>query len=641
MSHIIIGTAGHVDHGKTQLIRALTGVDTDRLKEEKKRGITIDLGFAWLDLPDGGRAGIIDVPGHERFVKNMLAGAGGVTLAMLVIAADDGVMPQTREHLAILNLLDIRDGVIVITKADLADADWIAFVQEDIRAATKDTFLQNAPMVVVSSYTGQGIEELRAILIQRVQKATGGNESRPFRVPVDRIFSSPGFGTIITGTLIEGTLSEGDEVEIFPARLRSRVRNLQVHSKDVETASAGQRVAVNLAGIKRDDLQRGDVLAVPGSMKNTFFLDVKLSALKDSGRILKNGSRLHFYQGSREALCKLILLGCDTLKPGQAAYAQLRFTEPIAVKKGDRFIVRFYSPVETVGGGVILDANPKRHQRSDSAIHAALRIRETGSDKDALLQAISDASPGFTPLQDIQKQLSMDNEKFRTLLETLLAEGSAVRLSTKTAVSTEYIDALGRKLHKLLRDYHAANPLQAGMRRDELRGRLLPKREISLVDRILSYFEQNRLIIAVGPKLALSDFQIVYTEDEKKVSERIVSALRENEYAPPSLEELFAMFPREKMIVKRVFDALLDSGVLVMTSGQVFFLSESVEKAWQALAQFIATHGQITLAAFRDIIGTSRKYALPLLEYYDKEGRTRMIGDARFLGPNARHTAKG
>lgn len=632
MRNIIIGTAGHVDHGKTQLIRALTGVDTDRLKEEKKRGITIDLGFAWLPLPDGERAGIIDVPGHERFIKNMLAGAGGINLCLLVIAADDGVMPQTREHLAILRMLDIQNGIVVLTKADLVDEEWIEAVKEDVDALTKGTFLQGAPIAAVSSITGEGIDTLRELIISRLATVEGGSLTRPFRIPVDRVFSVEGFGTVITGTLIEGSLSEGDEVEIYPERIRSRVRNLQVHECDVDTAYAGQRVAVNLAGIKRDDIGRGDTVAMPGSMESVRLLDVKISCLKESNRVLKNGSRLHFYHGARETLCKLVLLGQDALEPGQEAYAQLKFTEDIAAKKGDRFIARFYSPIETVGGGIVLDANPKRHKRSDETVREALSVREAGSELDTLLQMIADGSPQFLPTAEIQKQSSMDADAFRSALYTLLEEGRAVRLSGKVVIADEHKETLSRRLTKILRDYHAENPLQAGMRRDMLRGRLLPGREISLVDRVLALYEADELIRSVQQKVALIDFQIVYSSEEQAMLDSIRSTFEQAAYAPPTPEELQAAAnPKDRPLVRRVFDAMVDDGILLMVSPQMAFLTKSVESAFALLSAHVEAEGQITLAEFRDMIGTSRKFALELLSYYDKQNITRLVGDARVL----------
>ena len=351
MNHVIIGTAGHVDHGKTCLIKALTGIDTDRLAEEKKRGITIELGFANLQLPGGITAGIVDVPGHEKFIKNMLAGAGGIDIAMLIVAADEGVMPQTREHLSILSLLDIPQGVIVITKCDTVEEDWAELVKEDVAEAVKGTFLEGAPMVCVSAFTGQGLDELRDLLAEMAKKAKGKDLSRPFRLPADRVFTLGGFGTVITGTLIEGTLHEGDEIMLYPSGIMTRARSIQVHSHDVKEAYGGQRVAVNLAGVKKEDVPRGEVAAAPGSMTPSMMLDVRLSCLKETGREIKNNSRLHLYHGAREILCKVVLMDREVLMPGEECFAQLRLEENITAKRGDRFVVRFYSPLETVGGG--------------------------------------------------------------------------------------------------------------------------------------------------------------------------------------------------------------------------------------------------------------------------------------------------
>ncbi len=630
MKNTIIGTAGHVDHGKTLLIKALTGIDTDRLQEEKKRGITIDLGFAHLTAPDGERIGIIDVPGHERFVKNMLAGAGGIDLALLVVAADDGVMPQTREHLGILSLLDIRQGIIVITKCDLVEEYWVEMVAEDIRQQVKGTFLQAAPIVPVSAYTGRGIEELRALIFEKIDMEAN-NLSRPFRIPVDRVFTVEGFGTVVTGTMIEGSLSEGEDVEIYPRGTRVRVRNLQVHGKDVQTAYAGQRVAVNLAGIKKDEMARGDTLAVPGSMQNSMMLDIKLKVLRDSARTLVNGSRLHFYHGARDTLCKLVLLGNESLAPGEEGYAQLRFTEEVAAKKGDRFVVRFYSPVETVGGGVVLDPSPKKHKRSDENVRRALGVRESGSSADNLLQALSDLSPKFATLAEVQRHLGMDDAGFRKELAALLEAGEVVRLSGKTAISADYKETLGRQLAKILRDYHDQNPLQAGMRRDELRGKLLPGREMSLADKVLALYEEEGLICAVGRRVALAGFKIVYSEADKKLSDEIANKFLTAGYMPPSLEELMAAYPKNAADAKRVFDALLDTGVLLVVSPQMFFHADKVKEAFQMIQNAAAQNGEFTLAQFRDMIDASRKYALPLLEYFDRQGLTRKVGDVRVL----------
>ena len=358
MKHIIIGTAGHVDHGKTALVKALTGVDTDRLAEEKRRGLTIELGFARLDFPDGSCAGVVDVPGHEKFIKNMLAGAGGIDLAMLVVAADEGVMPQTVEHLDILSLLGVRSGLVVLTKCDLVGDDWRALVRADVAARTEGTFLAGCPVVEVSSVTGQGIADLRRSLYALARQTEEKNIRAPFRLPIDRVFSVDGFGTVVTGTVIEGAVRLGDEVELAPSGVCARVRGLQVHGQRVDAAYAGQRAALNLADLKREGIRRGDAAVKRGSVRPTLLLDVRLRCLRDAARGIENGSRVHLCHGASVQLARVVLLDADRLAPGESGLAQLRLTEPIAAKKGDRFVLRFYSPLETIGGGVVLDDAP-------------------------------------------------------------------------------------------------------------------------------------------------------------------------------------------------------------------------------------------------------------------------------------------
>ncbi len=362
MGNVIIGTAGHIDHGKTTLIRALTGIETDRLQEEKKRGITIDLGFAYFDLPSGRRAGIIDVPGHERFIKNMISGATGVDVVLLIISADEGVMPQTTEHIDILSYLEIKNGIVVLTKADLVDEEWLELVQEEIKEKLADTFMKDAPMIPVSAMSGQGID----LLTETIDSMTEVIESRdthiPVRMPIDRVFTITGFGTVVTGTLIEGSVKVGQELVVYPEQLPTKVRNIQVHGTDQEVAYAGQRVAINLANIHKDDIHRGDVLAVEDTLYNSYMLDVHIKLLKHSNRVIDNWTRLRLYTGTKEVLCRAVLLDTDVLNPGDESFVQLRLEEPIACKYGDHFVVRFYSPLETIGGGIVLEPNASKHK---------------------------------------------------------------------------------------------------------------------------------------------------------------------------------------------------------------------------------------------------------------------------------------
>ena len=399
MKHVIIGTAGHVDHGKTCLIKALTGIDTDRLKEEKKRGITIELGFAYLDLENGQRVGIVDVPGHEKFVRNMLAGAGGMDLCMLVVAADEGIMPQTVEHLDILSILGIKNGVIVITKTDLVEPEFVELVAEDVKELVQGTFLENAPIVPVSVYKEQGLDKLKQILQEQCAALPERGDAGHFRLPIDRVFTLKGFGTIVTGTLMEGKLKKDQNIVLYPENVPVKVRSLQVHSKDAETALAGQRVAVNVPDRKKEEILRGDVLATADSLYPTMMVDVKLEVLKHTDRVIKHGSRVHIYHGTKELLGKVALMNQDEVKAGECAYAQLRLEEKTVLRKGDHFVLRFYSPVETIGGGVVLDACPKKHRKNDKSAYYTFETKEHGTESERIELAYLEHQGSFYSLK--------------------------------------------------------------------------------------------------------------------------------------------------------------------------------------------------------------------------------------------------
>jgi len=631
MSHILIGTAGHVDHGKTALIQALTGIDADRLKEEKKRGITIDLGYAYLELPDGGKASIIDVPGHEKFIKNMLAGAGGIDLVLLVIAADDGVMPQTREHLGILQLLDAQDGIVVLTKCDLVDEEWRDMVCEDIKNCISDTFLEKAPIAMVSSHTGQGIDELKRLIFEKIEKTTAKNTAAPFRLPVDRVFSVDGFGTVVTGTLIEGVLRVNDQAVAYPSGLSTRIRNLQVHGGDVDEAFAGQRVAVNISGVHREDMLRGDVLAPPDTLQNTQMLDVKLTMLKDSPREIKTGSRLHFYYGTRNALCKVMLLEVDSLAPGGEGYAQLRFSEAVAVKKGDHFVLRFYSPIETVGGGVVLDVTPKKHRRGKAAeIVKLLKTHEHGGITDHILQAIAGESGTLAPLANIQKRFGLDLEAFNRELDTLAADGKITRLGDKNAIDAGFRVTLSANVAKFLRGYHQENPLQSGIRKEELRSRILPGIKPHLFDCVLQVYADDNIVRVQDGRVALHDFEIAYSEAQRALRDDFELRLKNDGFTPPSIEELVLPWQKNKKVAQQVLEAMLAEGSIIATEAGIVFASSVIEEAKAAFLKLAeANDASVTLAQFRDAVQTSRKFALSLLEFFDRIGFTRKVGDVR------------
>ena len=625
MKNIIIGTAGHVDHGKTALIKALTGIETDRIKEEKKRGITIELGFAYLDLPDGEKAGIIDVPGHEKFVKNMLAGAGGIDLALLVVAADEGFMPQTREHLGILSLLNISEGIIVVTKKDMVDEDWLEIVCDEVRQEVQGTFLENAQIIPVSSYTGEGIEQLRQAIFTMIdQKTQIKNLDVPFRIPVDRIFSVEGFGTVITGTLIEGTMKVGDPVTVYPSRIESRIRNLQVHSQDVQEAYAGQRVAVNLAGLKKTDLNKGDVIAVPDSMHTTMMIDIHLTVLKDCDREIRNATRLHLYHGARDILCKIVLLDRDSVGAGESCYAQLRLEEEIAVKTGDRFVLRFYSPVETIGGGVILDSNPFKHKRNDAAVLESLKLKEGGSDREKISAALRDYSARFETLDFLQIQTGIPKEQFDQQINKLIKDKVAFRVSDNVVIHTDYLNRLKDSAVKLLESYHKENPLREGMKKDEFRNKLIKYEDISVVDKITDSLVNRKVLKYVNNCVALADFEVQQDNNQQEIE----NAFLQGGFSPESPDQIAARFPKVKNF-KQVLESLVNTGKLVRVEEKILLHADYYNKALTLAKEHVDQNGQITLAEMRDLMGASRKFAVAVLEYWDKRGITKKVGDAR------------
>ena len=628
MKHVIIGTAGHVDHGKTTLVKALTGIDTDRLKEEKRRGLTIELGFAYIDF-DSNRAGIIDVPGHERFIRNMLAGAGGIDLAMLVVAADEGVMPQTREHLGILTQLGITDGLVVVTKSDKAGPDWLELVLDDIGQLVQGTFLEGKQVIPVSAHTGQGLPELRSALHVLVNNADEKDSHLPFRLPVDRVFPVDGFGIVVTGTLIEGSVSIGDTAQILPSGEKAPVRNIQVHGENTRTAYAGQRTAISLAGVKRGGLQRGDVLASKNTVNVTDTVEVRLNVLPDSGRTIKTGAELHLYHGTRTVLVKVTLLDSDELKKAESCYARLKLKEALPIKRGDRFVVRFYSPIETIGGGIILDSGPgKKINRSKAAIEA-LRVRESGSMSDITELAALQLGRVFTEA-DLAKRADIDLRTCRDIIDKLIQEDRIVQLMTGKYISAQTLTTLGAKCGRILEDYHKEYPLRAGMNVAELRQKLLPDADITGSGAVLNALRDKGAIKMTEKEVFLPGFSTELTPAESKIREKLLEIYEAAGYDTPSPDELAAMFDRsERNKYEYVLESIITKGELVMLSPQIFWHKDVYNKAVGLMRGFFEKEAEITLAQCRDMLGTSRKYALAFLEYLDRIQATRKQGDSR------------
>lgn len=627
MSNIIIGTAGHVDHGKTTLIRALTGIETDRLQQEQQRGITIELGFAWFDLPDGRRAGIIDVPGHERFVKNMLAGAAGIDLVLLVVAADEGVMPQTREHLAILELLGVQRGIVVVTKTDLVDEEMAELVQEDIAEALEGTFLATAPGVQVSALTSSGLEELRQKIVQ-VVTTTPSRPRRGFsRLPVDRVFVLKGFGTVITGTLLDGPLREGDQVLLMPGEIQARVRQVQVHGTHVAEALPGQRVAVNLAGIERQDIRRGQVLFRGKGLEAADKIAARLKLLPSALPLVSN-AKVRFHAGSSETIGRAVVLGADEVEPGSDALVQFRLEEPVVVVRGDRYVIRSWSPVTTIGGGEIIEAGRFRLSRRKEAVVQNLLVREEGEPRDLVLSYLQEWGRPLSGSQLLSRSYLVPTE-----LEQGLAELGSEVLSYTADGETWYFsggEELLTDLKDLLSRWHGDNPLRQGMPREEVRAQLLPSLSSRGFAALLEQLLPGRDIEIRGQELALAGHEIQLTEAQLGLREALLAELSKDLYSPPERHQLDRLGN-----VAPVLKYLQSQGELVQAGGLVF-ARDAILGATDELRRHFAQESQITLAQFRDYLGTSRKYALPLLEYLDGAGVTRRRGDVRIAGPGLR-----
>ncbi len=631
--NIIIGTAGHIDHGKTTLIKALTGRDTDRWEEEKRRGITIDLGFTYFDLPDGNQAGIIDVPGHEKFIKNMLAGVIGMDLVLLVIAADEGIMPQTTEHLNILNLLGVKKGIVVLTKYDLIDAEWLELVKEDIKEALKDTFLENAPMIEVSSKTGYGIENLVNVICKQTETEVEQRDLSTIpRLPIDRVFSITGFGTVITGTLISGTLKKGDEVEIYPVNKISKIRNIQVHSNDAEKAYAGQRTAINLSNVKKTDLYRGCVIAPVNAMKNTMMLDVKLNLLKSSRRIVENRSRLHLYTGTSEILCRVVLLDCDELSPGESCYAQLRLEQEIAVRRGDKFIVRFYSPMETIGGGEIIEPVPLKKKRFDDKLIEELKVKEKGSGTDVIEKIIRENSKKVPSISELAKQTALREDEIKNSVEILEEEEKITVFRLKNEVylwHKGFEREIEEGIEKYLFDFHEKNKYQKGAKKSEIKSKFLPAIKQNVFDLAIMSFGQKGMLKMDGEFVSLSYFSIQHDEAYEKIALAADKILEEAKFEFLKQDELIQRLNLQKS--EEIISLLIDEKKLVKIGELGITKIEIYDEAKNILVNFITKNQKITAAEYRDFLNSNRKVAIGLLEHFDIMKVTKRVGNDRVL----------
>ena len=636
MKHVVIGTAGHIDHGKTSLVKALTGTDTDRLKEEKERGITIELGFAELILGNI-HAGIVDVPGHERFVKNMLAGVGGIDLVMLIIAADEGVMPQTREHLSICRLLGVKTGLIVLTKTDLVEPEWIELVMDDIQDFVKDTFLEEKPIVPVSTHTGDGLENLKKALVEIAYQTPAKSETGIFRIPIDRVFTMRGFGVVITGTLFSGSVAVGEQIEVYPKTLQARVRGLQVHGESVEKSTAGLRTAVNLQGLERTEVFRGDIIGHRGELKTTYMLDVYLEHLGDAPRPLKTRNRIRFHAGTAEIMGRISLIGRDVLEPGDNSFAQIRLEEPIVVLPRDRFVIRSYSPIITIGGGEILDIMPRKHRRLRSSSIDHLKSLYQGDETERLLILLQDSRLNGVELTDLTGRLTLKPSDIEKTIQELAAQGEVQIIDQVNffSMTTAHFNTAQKNTLTFLKKYHTENPLRTGAPKEEVRGKAGDINE-KIFAAALKHLSESNEIVENGAILRLASHSVEIDETLGEVKTKLEKIFKIAHFQPPSVEDAFSHSDGKDNSNQNALQILIDQGTLLRLKDNIIYHKNALNEAENLLKEHLSLNNEISAAEFRDLLGITRKHAIPLLEYFDTARVTLRVGDKRVLRPDAR-----
>jgi len=638
MREIVLGTAGHVDHGKTSLIRALTGIDTDRLKEEKERGITIELGFAFIDLPCGHRLGIVDVPGHERFVKNMVAGAAGIDLVAFVIAADEGVMPQTKEHFEICNLLGIKQGLIVITKTDLVEPDWLDLVKEDVRDFFAGSFLAEAPMIAVSSTTGEHIQEVITVLDELVSAAEFAEAYGPFRLPVDRIFSMKGFGAVVTGTSISGRIKVGDEIVIYPAKIRAKIRGIQVHAQDVQEVEAGHRTAINIQGIEKDLIRRGDVIATPECLQPSYLLDADFLYLASNKKPLKNRTRVRVHLGTAEIFGRIALLETDELASGSQANVQLLLEEPIAVWPGDRYVIRSYSPIITIGGGGILNSSPKKRRRVKTSDRERNKeIFETyhaGNLEDLVLLHLRESSLVGLTFEKLAVKMGLFGNRLKKVLDGPLSARKILVIESEKQrmMESSVYEKLCNQAIEILEAFHKENPLKPGLSKEELRSRLHRGLDPRLFQFMLNNLCKHKKIVQDQAIIRLPSHTVALKDEENILRRDMETFYKDAGLAPPTMKELLARFTKyPENLVREVLNVLRRENIIIKVNEELYFPAVPIMELEKKLRDFIKKEGEIDAPRFKGLTGLTRKYSIPLLEYFDKIKVTIRVGDKRLL----------
>ncbi len=633
MKQIILGTAGHIDHGKTSLIKAMTGIDTDRLKEEKARGITIELGFASLDLPGGQHLGIVDVPGHEKFIKNMVAGATGIDIVVMIIAADEGVMPQTREHMEICMLLGVSHGLVAMTKIDMVDEEWMELALEDIRDFSQGTFLENSPIIPVSSVTGQGIPDLIAALDSLAGDIPPRPPSSLFRLPIDRVFTMKGFGTVITGTLVSGKVTVGDTIMIYPSGITSKVRGIQVHNQSAESAEAGMRTAINFQGLDKTTVQRGEVLSKPGALLPSYMVDLSFQYLASNKKPLKNRTLVRLHTGTNEVLGHLVLLDQEELLPGQTAVAQIRLDSPVAIVKDDRFVVRSYSPIRTIGGGQVLNPTPQKHKRLKPEIISSLQRLADEDPEEIITYHIEQAGYSGVSYSHLKIMANLGGKQLDTILQHMLSQKIILQTDKENRIYVHQstFETLQQKIAEYLKKYHEINPLKAGMPKEELRSKFPRLSNSKLFNQVLIQMIKNKQIVQEENTVRLESHRVSLGVDQADVRKKILTTYQKGKLQPPYFREVVKTLNTDPKRTKAVLMHLVEEGHIVKTKEDLYFDADAVAELKTRLVDFLKSNGEITTPQFKEMTGASRKYVIPLIEYFDSKHVTLRIGDSRKL----------
>lgn len=633
MKQIILGTAGHIDHGKTSLIKTVTGINTDRLKEEKLRGITIELGFASLELPEGLQLGIVDVPGHEKFIKNMVAGATGIDLLAMVIAADEGIMPQTREHLEICTLLDIRHGLVVLTKIDMVDEEWLEMVQEEITEFTRGTFLEDAPVVPFSAVSGQGKDTFIQVVEKISRDISPRSSAGLFRLPIDRVFSMKGFGTVITGTLASGKVNVGDRVMIYPSDLTSKVRGLQVHNQSVQIAVAGMRTAINFQGLDKAAVNRGDVVAAVDTLTTSYMVDVRLHYLASNPKALKNRRKVRFHSGTSEILGTVVLLDRDELEPGQTVFAQIRLDEPVTLVRDDACVLRSYSPVRTIGGGKVINPIPVKHKRSrPDVIEQLTTLAEADPEELVQLQIATCGFKGCS-YKHLRQAVNLADKPLDATLQTLMSRQQVLLVDKEKRVYIHQspLQTLQDRIREQLGAYHKAHPLKEGMPKEELKSKLPVGMDNKLFTMLLNLLGKSRDVVQQEDLIRLAEHRVSMGLDQETLSRQIQDIYQKNGITPPYFKEVRTRLDAPAEQVDQVLALLVDQGILVKVKEDFYYHRDPLETLKKKLVDYLVANEEISTPQVKDMTGASRKFVISLMEYFDNIQLTLRVGDVRKL----------